>query len=93
MDPYDDANEDRMNDAEKLISHAMSLTSNLTFGKHFNVGFDLKQVRFAKVYVVGEPAQTGPSSIMGSTAIVEAEDESGKTLGSFVGGYLVSRCK
>lgn len=86
MDPYDES-ASGMNDAERLVSHAISLTSDPVFKNAYSAGLDLKQVRFAKVYTVGKTSE------FGSTSIIEAKDESGKPLGSFLGGFLVAKCE
>lgn len=78
---------ENLNLAERLIVHALTLTEDPIFEKTINAGFDLRKVRSAKVYTVGKPTN------MGLTAIVEAKDELGKDLGSFLGGFLVSACK
>jgi aconitase B len=80
---------DNLNLAEKLITHAISLTEDpiINMQGSLSAGMDLRKVRSAKVYTVGE------STGMGLTAIVEAKDEAGKDLGSFFGGFLVSPCK
>jgi hypothetical protein len=85
----DDINEkiDDLNLAERLIVHALSLTEDPVFKNTFNAGLELRKVRSAKIYTIGKPTS------MGLTAIVEAKDESGKNLGSFLGGFLVSGCK
>lgn len=78
---------EKLNLAERLIVHALTLTEDPVFKNAFNAGLDLRKVRSAKVYTIGKPTH------MGLTAIVEAKDESGKDLGSFFGGFLVSACK
>ena len=83
----DSINGGDLNIAERLIAHAMSLTDDPIFKGAFSAGLDLSAVRAAKVYLIGKPSN------MGATAIVEAQDELGKDLGSFLGGFLVSACK
>lgn len=78
---------DNLNLAEKLIVHALVLTEDPIMENAYSAGFDLRKVRSAKVFTIGKPTN------MGLTAIVEAKDESGKDLGSFFGGFLVSPCK
>ncbi|MCB9072517.1 MAG: hypothetical protein H6623_02760 [Bdellovibrionaceae bacterium] len=78
---------DDLNLAEQLIVHAMLLSSEPTFQGQFTTGIDLSQVRSAKVYTIGPPTN------MGTTALIEAKDASGKTLGTFLGGFLISPCK
>lgn len=77
---------DNLNLAERLIVHAMTLTEDPIYEGIFKVNFNLKQVRSAKVYIIGEPTH------MGLSAIVEAKDASGKVLGSFLGGFFVNAC-
>ena len=79
--------DETLNEAEQLISHAMLVSEDPMFEGMFSTGIDLKKVRSAKVYTVGE------STNLGTSAIVEAKDKNGKILGSFVGGFLVSPCK
>ncbi len=78
---------DKLNPAERVIVHAMALSEGPDFEDSFSPGLDLKKVRSAKLFIVGE--QTN----MGMTVIVEAKDAQGKNLGSFLGGFLVSPCK
>jgi hypothetical protein len=78
---------DSLNTAEKLITHAMSLEEVDPEKKYFDTGLDLRAVRSAKVY---DFSVTGD---MGMMAIVEAKDETGKVLGSYLGGFMVSPCK
>lgn len=78
---------ENLNLAERLIVHALTLTEDPIFKNTLNAGFDLRKVRSAKVYTIGKPTN------MGLTAIVEAKDELGKDLGSFLGGFLVNACK
>jgi hypothetical protein len=78
---------DKLNQGEKSISHALSLTTDPAFKNAFSTGFDLTKVRSVKIYTIGKPAK------FGSALIVEAKDKSGKDLGSFLGGFLVSPCK
>ncbi|MGZ3770991.1 MAG: hypothetical protein ACXVCP_15500 [Bdellovibrio sp.] len=80
-------NIDGLNLGESLIVQAMTLTQDPSMEGKFNAGFDLKKVSSAKVYTVGKPTH------MGLTAIVEAKDKSGKALGSFFGGFVVTPCK
>ncbi len=83
----EDFDTDELNLGERLIAHAILLSSDPNVGEFFSAGLDLNAVRSAKVYVIGEPAS------MGMAAIVEAHDESGKTLGTFLGGFVVRPCK
>ncbi len=76
-----------LNLAEKLIAHALMVTEDPITEGVLSAGLDLRKVRSAKIYTIGE------STHMGLSAIVEAKDESGKDLGSFFGGFLVTPCK
>lgn len=76
-----------LNKGELLITHAMLLTQDPDMGGIFTVDMDLSKVRSAKIYVLGDQAE------MGMTAIVEARDEKGQDMGSFLGGFLVGSCK
>ena len=78
---------DTLNTAEKLIVHAMNLENDPVFEGKLRTGVKLKNVRSAKVYLIGEVTN------MGGTAVVEASDRNGKALGSFLGGFLISACK
>ena len=78
---------EKLNPVERVIAHAMILTEDPILAGTQGAGLDLKLIRSAKVYTIG--ATDG----MGVFAIVEARNKSGKTLGSFVGGFLVSPCK
>lgn len=77
-----------LNLAEQLVSHAMSLENDEIFQGALKSGIDLKKVRSAKVFNF-----TGSEDNIGLSAIVEAKDKNGKTLGSFFGGMLISPCK
>ena len=63
------------------------LSEDPEFKGVYKTGIDLKKVRSAKVYTIGDADE------MVSTAIVETKDANGKLLGSFVGGFLVFPCK
>jgi hypothetical protein len=77
-----------LNLAEKLVSHAMSLEYDEIFEGALKSGVDLKKVRSAKVFNF-----TSKDDNIGMSVIVEAKDKKGKTLGSFVGGMLLTPCK
>ena len=79
--------DETLNLAEQLISHAMLLSEDPMFEGVFSAGIDLKKVRSAKIYTIGEATN------MGQSAIVEAKDQNGKILGSFLSGMLVHPCK
>lgn len=76
-----------LNQAERLIVHAMLLSEEPVFQGAFSTGIDLKKVRSAKMYTIGQKTN------MGSATIVEARDVDNQVLGSFLGGFLVSPCK
>lgn len=78
---------DNLNTSEKLITHALSLSEIDPDKRIFDSGIDLKAVRSAKVYSFGDEGD------IGMTSIVEAKDEKGKVLGSFLGGFVVTPCK
>jgi hypothetical protein len=80
--------DDSLTDVERLILHAMSLTSDPQVKKVFSSGIDLSKVRSVKAITLAE----NPTDI-GSVTIVEAKDAEGKVLGSFLGGFLVSPCR
>lgn len=81
------SNTNDLNQAEALIVHAMMLTEDPVFDGAFSAGLDLKQVRFAKMFTVGEKTN------MGSSTILEARGASNQILGSFLGGFVVTPCK
>lgn len=76
-----------MNIGEQMILHAKALTEDPVFRGAFSTGMNLNNVRNVDVYIVGE--QTN----MGSVAVIEARDDRGLSMGSFLGGFLVSPCK
>lgn len=76
-----------INIAEGLVAQAMALAEDPIFEGRFNAGLNLKAVRTAKVYQIGEATN------MGLVAILEAKDKDGKDLGSFVGGSVVAACQ
>lgn len=78
---------DKINLAERVIVHAMALSEGAVFEESFSAGIDLKKVRSAKLFIIGEKTE------MGLSVIVEAKDVRGHILGSFMGGFLVSPCK
>ncbi len=82
-----DLSNSTLNQGEKLIAHALTLQSDPVLAGLGKLSFDLTAIRSAKVYVVGD------SDNMGLSAIVVASDASGKKLGTFLGGFLVSECK
>lgn len=78
---------DKINLAERVIVHAMALSEGAVFEESFSAGLDLKKVRSAKLFIIGEQTE------MGLSVIVEAKDARGNVMGSFMGGFLVSPCK
>ena len=82
-----DSELEKLNPVERIIAHAMILTEDPILAGTQSAGLDLKLVRSAKVYMI--VATDG----MGVFAIVEARNQSGKALGSFVGGFVVGPCK
>jgi|CXWL01.1.fsa_nt_gi hypothetical protein len=84
-DPYNEAL--KLNDAELLTIHAMSLTRAPETKGHFSVDFDLDKVRSAQVFQLGEATR------FGSASLVAAKDANGAALGTFLGGFVVAMCK
>lgn len=76
-----------LNTAETLIVHAMTLGTIPGLKDTQIAGVDLQAIRSAKIYLMGKATH------MGLSAIVEAKDQDGKVLGSFMGGFLVSPCR
>lgn len=81
IDPY---NND-LSEAELVIFHAMTVAADPIL--QMQSGVDLSKVRSVKIY------RLGPQTKFGSASIVEAKDENGVLLGSFLGGFLVGACK
>lgn len=88
MNAKSDAYDETLNDGERLILHAMTTAAEPVLRATFQSGVDLARVRQTKVYYIDRNPKD-----MGSVAIVEAFDENGKALGSFLGGFLVAHCK
>jgi len=82
-----DAYDNDLNKLELLVVHAMALTEDPIFEGTMSAGMDLKNIKSAKLYIVGKETK------FGSSTIVEAKDANGKDLGSFLGGFLVGACK
>lgn len=76
-----------LNTAELLIVHAMTMGADPIMKGSQNAGIDLAAARSAKVFLIGKPTH------MGLSAVIEAKDQDGKNLGSYLGGFLVSPCK
>ena len=76
-----------LNLAEKLIAHAMGVEAMPELASFMNSGIELEKVRSARTFTFGD------STNMGSTTVVEALDQDGQLLGSFLGGFLVAPCK
>lgn len=85
-DLSNDDDVEKLNEAEKIITHALSVTGDPEMKGVFSAGIDLSKVRSAKIYTVGKTTR------FGSASIVEAKDEAGKIIGTFLGGFLVSPC-
>ena len=79
--------DETLNLSEQLIVHAMLMSEDPDFEGVYSTGIDLKKVRSAKIYVIGDANE------MVTSAIVETRDENGKILGSFLGGFVVFPCK
>ena len=75
------------NEAERLITHAMSLSEDPIMEGRFSTGIELSKVRSAKIFTLGDRTK------FGSAAVVEVRDANDVVLGSFLGGFLVSPCK
>lgn len=76
-----------INIAEGLVAQAMAIEEDPVFEGRFQSGLDLKSVKSARVFQIGEATN------MGMVAILEAKDKDGKDLGSFIGGSVVAACK
>ncbi len=76
-----------LNEGEGLILHAMTFDRDPELRGAYSSGIDLTKVRSVTAYTIGQRAR------FGSTTVLEARDADGKTLGSFLGGFLVSACK
>jgi hypothetical protein len=85
LDPTGKAEE--MNPGERLVAHAMLVTTDQKTSTYMSTGVDLKAVRYVIIYLIGPPSDTD------LTALIEAKDESGKVLGTYLGGNLVRPCK
>ncbi|MEK7834119.1 MAG: hypothetical protein AAB401_23730, partial [Acidobacteriota bacterium] len=87
LTPATDPYTDDLNDAERLILHAMVLTTAPEVEGRFSVDFNLSKARSARVYQMGEATR------FGSASVVVASDEKGSVLGIFLGGFIVAACK
>lgn len=76
-----------MNQAEQLIAGTDEFLKTPDVGAFFSVGVNLTLIRHARVY------QIGKFTHMGGSAIIEARDENGKDLGSFVTGFMPFACE
>lgn len=76
-----------MNQAESLIQGTEEYLNTPDFGNYFNVGFDLKSIRSARLYKIGKFTH------MGGTVIIEAKDKDKKEMGSFVTGLMPFACE
>ncbi|MFL5812794.1 MAG: hypothetical protein ACJ763_04400 [Bdellovibrionia bacterium] len=75
-----------LNKGEELIAKAM-LRSEVDKGLSPGAGVDLNAIRSVKAYRIG------PMTQLGIVSIIDAYDESGKLLGTFVGGDVAVPCK
>ncbi|MCB0349540.1 MAG: hypothetical protein KDD38_00040 [Bdellovibrionales bacterium] len=73
--------------AEDLIAGTIEFLDSEEFRGEFSVGLDLNSIRQAKVYQVGQFTH------MGGTVIIEARDQNGKAMGSFVTGFIPFACE
>ena len=76
-----------LNPAESLISSTMEFLQTPDLGTFFTTGLNLKAIRSAKLYTIGKTTH------MGATVIIEARDESGNKIGSFITGFLPYACE
>lgn len=77
----------RINALEQHIQRAMILSEDPNFEGACSVGFDLKKIRSARWYEIG-------NKNLNQKIVVEARDENNQVLGSFlVGETYVSPCK
>ena len=75
------------NEAESLIIAASGFLNSPEIGKMFSVGLDLLAIRNATVYSIGKATH------MGRSVIVDAKDQYGNSLGSFLTGFFPFACK
>jgi hypothetical protein len=76
-----------MNLAERLIRRTQETLNDFDIGKYFNIGFDVNQIRKARVYQIGDQTASG------YIAIIEGKDETGKLLGTYVTTVFPYPCK
>lgn len=76
-----------LNEGENVIAHALFATNDPVLGNVFEAGVDLRKIRSLKLNTIGEVSD------MGRLAVIEALDENGKDMGSFIGGFLVRPCQ
>jgi hypothetical protein len=79
---------DKLNAGERYIVHALAMTSDPEMKDTMSAGLNLLKVRHVRIYEL-----QGEENDMFKVAIIEAKDMSGRDLGSFFGGFLVSPCK
>lgn len=84
LNPDEAAN---LTDAELFIAHAIAYTEEPELASLAKLPFDLKAVRFATVYQIGERTD------MGAPAVIDAFDQDKKLLGTFFGGFYVAVCR
>jgi hypothetical protein len=87
VDQISDEELAKLNLGERLLVHAYGLVNDPAMNGFFSAGLDLKAVRSVRVF------QVGTATAFGISAIIEANDQTGKELGSFIGGFIVSPCK
>ncbi len=76
-----------MNTAEYLIQGTENFLNNSEIGNSFTTCLDLKLIRTAKVY------QIGKFTHMGGAVVIEARNQAGNEMGSFVTGLLPFACE
>ncbi|MFL5812792.1 MAG: hypothetical protein ACJ763_04390 [Bdellovibrionia bacterium] len=87
IDRITPADRAKLNLGEELLVHAYAVTTDPELKGVFSAGLDLKAVQSVRVF------QIGAFSEFGTTAIIEAMNDSGAVMGSFIGGLIVSPCK
>lgn len=76
-----------LNPGELLLLQALYLTADPDLKGKLSTGVDIGKVRMINTYYFDRNPKD-----MGSAALIEAYDETGSYLGSFVGGFLVLPC-
>lgn len=85
---HSDSNLKKLNIAERYIAFTMDIVSDPELGRYFTAGLDLKKVRSAKLYLMGDPT-------LGATrmALIEAKDENNELLGTFFSSLFIAPCQ